>query len=145
MKPRKYQNPPPARSEGSSSPPARPLSEHPLTPADEVEILVAPRIPRRWLHVVLTLSADADPSQAALAAAWFATRMRAIDKRLRLTLDREKSSTTAGAGKLLLAFAPLQGGALGAEWLEEVKPAVRELAIAEFPGAEVRAVDVISE
>src|SRR5215212_4544661 len=121
MKPKKYNNPPPARSKGTPSTPAHAASDHPLTPADEVEILVAPRIPLRWLHVTLALAADTSPAQAALAAALFATRMRIIDKRLRLTVTRARC--TATAGELVLAFAPQRGGSLAAEWLEEVKPA----------------------
>ena len=90
-----------------------------LTPADEVEILTAPRIPRRWLHVTLVFPGGPDPARAALGAAWFATRLRAIDKRLRLTVDRRRCAATAG--ELVLAFAPQRGGSLAAEWLEEVK------------------------
>ena len=68
--------------------------------------------------------------------------MRAIDKRLRLTINRERCA--AAAGELTLAFAPLRGGSLAAEWLEEVKPAVREAA-AGFEGAELKSVEVVKE
>ncbi|MBN9122407.1 MAG: hypothetical protein J0I06_25240 [Planctomycetes bacterium] len=111
--------------------------------ADGVNIIAMTPAPRRWLHVTLGLPVGADPARAALAAAWFATRLRAIDKRLRLTVDRQRCAATAG--ELVLAFSPLRGGALAAEWLEEAKPAVRDLAVAEFEGAEVKAVEVISE
>jgi hypothetical protein len=69
--------------------------------------------------------------------------MRVIDKRLRLTVARERC--TATVDELVLAFAPQQGGSLAAEWLEEVKPAVRDLAVAEFAGAEVKSVEVVIE
>lgn len=111
--------------------------------ADGVNIIELTPAPRRWLHVTLVFPAGADPAAAALAAAWFATRMRAIDKRLRLTVDRRRCAATAG--ELVLAFAPQRGGSLAAEWLKEVKPLVRELAVAEFAGAEVKSVEVVAE
>ena len=92
--------------------------------------------------MALALAPGTDPAQAALAAARFVVRVRAADKRLRLTLDREHSG--ASTGDLVLVFAPARGGSLAAGWLEEVKPAVRTLA-SEFTGAEVRAVEVIVE
>jgi hypothetical protein len=143
MTPRKYNNPPPARSEGTKAPaPHDSSAPGVLNPADEVVVLVGQRIPRRWLHVTFALAPATDPAQAALAVAWFAARVRAIDKRLQLTVARERSAATAG--ELMLAFAPRGWGTLEIGWLEEVKPKVRELA-AEFDGAEVRAVEVISE
>ncbi len=145
MNPRKYSNRPPARSAVPVPPPARDSSALPvvLTPADEVEILTAQRLPRLWLHVTLVFPGGPDPARAALGAAWFATRLRAIDKRLRLTVDRRRCAATNG--ELVLAFAPQRGGSLAAEWLEEVKPLVRELAVAEFEGAEVKSVAVVKE
>lgn len=79
----------------------------------------------------------------ALAAAWFATRMRAIDERLKLTVSGERCA--AADGELVLAFSAVRGGVLVAEWLEEVKPAVRELAAAEFEGAEVKGFEAVVE
>ena len=111
--------------------------------ADGVNIIVGQRLPRLWLHVTLVFPGGGDPAAAALAAAWFATRMRAIDKRLRLTVDRRRCAATAG--ELVLAFAPQRGGSLADEWLKEVKPLVRELAAAEFEGAEVKSVEVVKE
>jgi hypothetical protein len=111
--------------------------------ADGVNIIEMTPAPKRWLHVTLALPANADAARAALAAAWFATRLRAIDKRLRLTVDRPRCAATAG--ELVLAFAPLRGGSLAAEWLEEVKPTARDLALAEFEGAEVKSVEVVVE
>jgi hypothetical protein len=108
--------------------------------ADGVNIVAMSPAPRRWLRVAFALAPGTD---AALGAAWFATRMRAIDKRLRLTVDRQRCAATAG--ELVLTFAPLRGGLLAAEWLEEVKPVVRELAAAEVEGAELKSVEVIVE
>jgi|GEM_PF-6656833 len=144
MKPRKYNGPPPARSEGTTSSPGQDQSAPPgiLNPADEVEILIAPRIPRRWLRVAFKLAPGADAARVALDAAWFVTRMRAADKRLRLTLDGEKSR--AAGGELVLIFAPVCGGSLAAEWLEEVKPIASDLA-AGVDGAEITSVEVVSE
>ncbi len=130
---------PPART------PAAPLPvalDRASAEVDGVNIIAMSPAPRRWLHVTLALAPGTDPAQAALAAAWFATRMRAIDKRLRLTIDPDRS---AAAGELMLAFAPLRGGVLAAEWLEEVKPLVRDLAAAEFAGAVVKSVEVVVE
>ena len=62
---------------------------------------------------------------------------------MRLTVDRRRCAATNG--ELVRAFAPQRGGSLAAEWLEEVKPLVRELAVAEFEGAELKSVDVVSE
>lgn len=130
-------------------PPARTAAPLPVayhlgsSVADGVNIIEAQRIPRRWLHVTFALPDGADPARAALSAAWFATRLRAIDKRLRLTVDRRRCAATAG--ELVLAFAPQRGGSLAAEWLEEVKPLVRELAAAEFADAEVKSVEVVKE
>ena len=131
---------PPART------PAAPLPvayDRASSEVDGVNIIAAQPLPRLRLHVTFAFTPGTDPARAALGAAWFATRLRAIDKRLRLTVDRQRCSATAG--ELVLAFAPLRGGALAAEWLEEVKPAVRELAVAEFEGVEVKAVEVIAE
>jgi hypothetical protein len=128
---------PPAASD--PNPPAAPVV---LTPADEVIILVGSRIPRRWLRVAFALAAGADPAQVALGTAWFVTRVRAADKRLRLTVDQKKCC--AAPGEIVLVFAPHQGGSLAAGWLEDVKPIVSALA-AEFDGAELRAVEVVSE
>jgi hypothetical protein len=143
MTPRKYNNPPPAKSEGPP-PPSRDSSGNPLVlnPADEVMILTAPRLPRLWLRVVLTLAPDADLARTALAAAGFVGRACAIDKRLRMTIDSEKS--TADNGELVLVFALGRWGTLEAGWLEEAKPLVRELASA-FDGAAVKGVEIISE
>lgn len=110
---------------------------------DGVNIIAMSPAPRQWLHVTLALAPGANAAQAALAAAWFVTRMQAIDKRLRLTIDPDRSAVATG--ELVLAFAPQRGGVLAAEWLEEVKPAVRELAAAEFAGAEVKSVEVVKE
>jgi hypothetical protein len=115
----------------------------PLPGSPAPEIIVLQPAPKRWLHVALALPAGADPARVALAAAWFATRMRAIDKRLRMTVNRERCS--AANGELVLCFSALRGGVLAAEWLEEVKPAVRELAAAEFEGAEIKGVEVVVE
>jgi hypothetical protein len=131
---------PPAR------PPALPLPvafDQASSEADGANISAMTPAPKRWLHVTLALPAGADPARVALAAAWFATRMRAIDKRLRLTVNRERCA--AEDGELVLAFSALRGGALADEWLEELKPAVRELAAAEFEGAEVKGVGVVVE
>jgi hypothetical protein len=145
MNPHKYNNRQPAKVERSVAAPTDPNAAPApvtLTPADEVVILLAPRIPRRWLRVAFALAPGAGSARAALAAAWFVTRMRAADKRLRLTINREKSSATES--ELVLVFTPARGGSLAAEWLEDVKPVVREIASA-FEGAELRAIEVISE
>jgi hypothetical protein len=130
-------NRPPART------PAGPLPvafDRATAEADGVNIVALQPAPRRWLRVVF--APGPNPAQAALGAVWFAARLRAADKRLRLTIDRERSA--ASENELVLVFAPRQGGVLAAEWLEEVKPAARELA-AEFTGAELRSVEVIVE
>jgi hypothetical protein len=136
MTPHKNQ---PARTTGTPLPGA---NEHPSSEPDGEHIIALSPAPRRWLHVTLVFADGADPARVALSAAWFVTRLRAIDKRLRLTVARDRCVTRPG--ELVLAFAPLRGGVLAAEWLEKVKPNVRELA-AEFDGAEVRSVDVIVE
>ncbi len=110
--------------------------------ADGTNIIVLNPAPKRWLHVTFALPAGADPARAGLGAAWFVTRLRAIDKRLRLTLARERCATTTDG--LLLAFAPLRGGLLDDEWLDGVRPAVAEAAGA-LDGAELKAVEVVVE
>ena len=75
--------------------------------ADGVNIIIGQRLPRLLLHVTLAFPGGGDPAAAALAAAWFATRVRAIDKRLRLTVDRRWCAATNG--ELVLAFAPQRG------------------------------------
>ena len=133
----------------NNRPPARtavPLSvayDRGSSEADGVNIIVGQRLPRLWLRVAFAVAPGTDPARAALSAAWFATRVRAIDKRLRLTVDRRRCAATAG--ELVLAFAPQRGGSLADEWLKEVKPLVRELAAAEFEGAEVKSVEVVKE
>jgi hypothetical protein len=160
---KKYRLPPPPRSDAPPAPAEiievagqRPLPTGPLpvplsvnpthqtasSEADGVNIIEVPRLPKRWLRVALALAPGTDPAQAALAAARFVTRMRAADRRLRLTLEQEKCGATAG--ELVLVFAPLRWGSLEIGWLEEVKPVVRDIA-AEFAGTELRAVEVISE
>jgi hypothetical protein len=141
MKPRKYNNPPPARSEAVTSAPERRSSTAPsiLNPVDEVTILTASPMPRRWLRVAI--APGTEPALAALNAAWFVTRLRVVDKRLRLTIDRQKSC--ANKDELVLVFAPAQGGSLAIAWLEEVKPVVRELATE--VGIELKDVEVIVE
>jgi hypothetical protein len=133
---------PPART----TPPATPIPVACGTGSSEPDgvniILVGPPLPRRRLHVTLGFAAGFDAAAAVLSATWFATRMRALDRRMRLTLDRERS--TANAGEVVLAFAAQGGGSLAAEWLEEAKPAVCELAGA-FEGAELKSVEVVSE
>jgi hypothetical protein len=161
MSRKKYRLPPPPRSDappspaeiievsGQKPPPAGPLpTPIPVaragasSEADGVNIIELQRVPRVWLRVTFALVAGTDPAQAALAAALFVTRLRAADKRLRLTVDRERSATTTD--ELVLVFAPTRGSSLAAGWLEEVKPVVRDLASA-FGCAEVRAVEVVSE
>lgn len=131
---------PPRRTPAASLPVA---FDQASAEADGVNIVAMSPAPRRWLRVAFALAPGTDAPQAALAAAWFATRMRAIDKRLRLTVDRQQCAATAG--ELVLTFAPLRGGLLAAEWLEEVKPVVRELAAVEVEGAELKSVEVIVE
>ena len=166
MRHKKYRLPPPARSDappapaeivevcsqraahaGSPAPAPWPIS--PLrsrtrasSVADGVNIIEFIPAPRRWLRVALVLAPDTDTGSVALAAAWFVTRLHAIDKRLRLTMDCQRCAATAD--ELVLEFSSQRGGSLAAEWLEEVKPAVRELA-AGFAGAEVKSVEVVSE
>jgi hypothetical protein len=105
MKPRKYNNPPPARSEGGVPETARPSLGAPivLNPADEVEILVAPRLPRLWLRVAFALAPGADPARAAPAATRFVGRLCALDRRLKMSVDQDRSSATGG--ELVLVFA----------------------------------------
>jgi hypothetical protein len=143
MMPRKYNNPPPARSEGPSAS-VRDSSAQPsvLNPADEVEILVAPRLPRLWLRVAFAVAPGTDPARAALVTAAFVGRTCALDKRLRLSVDPAKSS--ANGDELVLTFALGRWGTLEAKWLEEVKPAVREEA-AGLKEAELKSVEVVSE
>lgn len=134
-------NPPPAR------PPATPIpvayGQGSSEPDGVNIILVGSPLPRRWLHVTLTVAPGTDPAALALGAAGFATRMRVIDRRTRLGLDPARS--TATGGELVLAFAPQGGGSLAFQWLEEMKPAARALAAAEFKGAEVKSVEVVVE
>jgi hypothetical protein len=103
---------------------------------------VSQRLPRLWLRVAFAIAPNADLARTALATAGFVGRLRALDKRLRLAVDGERSAATAG--ELVLMFAPRRWGTLEAGWLEEVKPAVRDIATA-FEGAELRVVEVVSE
>jgi hypothetical protein len=110
--------------------------------ADGVNIIVLPRLPRLWLRVAFAIAPGADPARVALAAAQFVARVSALDKRLKMSVDCDRSGATAN--ELVLVFALGRWGSLEAQWLEEAKPAVRDLASA-FDGAEVQAVEVISE
>jgi hypothetical protein len=140
MKPRKYNNAPPARSEavvpssaqGSASPSV-------LNPADEVIILAAPPLPRLWLRVAFAIAPGSDPARAALAAAGFVSQLCALDKRLKMSVDQQRSAATAG--ELVLVFVLGRWGTLEAGWLEELKPRVGEIA---FEGAELKSVEVVS-
>jgi hypothetical protein len=113
----------------------------PLNPADEVVILTAPRLPRLWLRVEFTIAPGTDATRAALDAARFVSRTCELDRRLRMALDTEKSG--AGGGELVLVFVLGRWGTLEAQWVEEAKPRVRELA-ADF-GGELKSVEVVAE
>lgn len=150
MKPRKYQLPqPPRRTESTSSDPDSavrgPIFPHlsaASSPADGVNIIEAYPMPRLWLRVVLVMACGTDAARTALAAANFASQVIAADKRLRLAVDANRSS--ASGDELVLTFVLGRWGFLESQWVEEVKPAVRELA-AGFAGAELKSVEVVKQ
>jgi hypothetical protein len=161
MKRKKYRLPPPPRSDALPSPAeiievgthrqppagglATPLTSRPAagatSEADGVNIIALSPRPRLWLRVELTLSPGTDPGRAALDAARFVSRTCDLDRRLRMTLDAEKSRATGG--ELVLVFALGRWGTLEAQWVEEAKPRVSELAT-DF-GGELKSVEVIQE
>lgn len=164
MKPKKYRLPPPARSDappapaeiidvrtrqtvppGSASVLPGPIYPHlsaASSVADGVNIIEAQRLPRLWLRVALAVAPGTDPARAALAAADFASRVIAADRRLRLAVDAARSAATGD--ELVLTFVLGRWGVLESQWVEEVKPAVRELA-AGFEGAELKSIEVVKQ
>jgi hypothetical protein len=161
MKRKKYRLPPPPRSDAPPSPaeiievrgerasapnPATPLapvlpSPNASSEADGVNIIALSPRPHLWLRAAFELAPGADPARAALDAAKFVGATCALDRRLRMTLDRDRSG--AAGNELVLVFALGRWGALEARWLEEAKPGVRELAAG--IGGELKALEVISE
>src|SRR5947208_5789674 len=117
--------------------PAPPVT---LTPADQVEILEAPSIPRKQLVVVLRLAPGSDPAAVALAAARFVSDVQAADRKLRLAVDPAQSR--AAGGDVTLVLTPASAGVETAGRLEKLIDAVRTAAAA-FAGATLGKVEVV--
>jgi len=117
--------------------PAPPVT---LTPADQVEIIEAPPVPRVQLVVVLRVNPGTDPAAVALSAARFVSDVQAADRKLKLAVDPAQSR--AAGGEVTLVLAPASLGVETAGRLEKLIPAVRDAASA-FAGATLGKVEVV--
>jgi hypothetical protein len=111
-------------------------------PMPPLEIIECSAVPRVQLAIVLRVDSGADPAAIVFSAIRFSSALISADPKLRLVVDRARSSKVGN--DIGLYFTPARVGVETAERLEKVAAVARE-AVAAFEGATLVRAEVVPQ